>query len=376
MNHYFNPVKICQGKGCLAKLPDLLQSLAADKGKDVLLIVWSEVVLENKVMRELVAENNGYKVHPLIFKASNPSVQDLFSVYEHTRKLDLGCVVGVGGGSVLDVAKSLCCLHDLDLANIDELRIAITDKRFTEHKMPWIGIPTTAGTGSEVTCWATIWDPEIEVKRSVESKENYAYAALIDPELSASLPLSLAVSSALDAVAHAVESYWAKASNCVSKALALSAIREIMTHIDGLFDNDFAAHDAMAKGSMLAGLAFSNTKTTACHSISYPLTMHYRIPHGVAVSMLLAPVFKLNVREIEDPKALLDALGVKDADEFKERINGLLNRASIKSSLKQWGADESDIEALVPLCITKGRADNNPVLLTDENITAILKSIY
>lgn len=376
MNHYFNPVKICQGKGCLAKLPDLLQSLAADKGKDVLLIVWSEVVLENKVMCELVAENNGYKVHPLIFRASNPSVQDLFSVYERTRKLDLGCVVGVGGGSVLDVAKSLCCLHDLDLANIDELRTAITDKRFTAHKMPWIGIPTTAGTGSEVTCWATIWDPEIEVKRSVESKENYAYAALIDPELSASLPLSLAVSSALDAVAHAVESYWAKASNCVSKALALSAIREIMTHIDGLFDNDFAAHDAMAKGSMLAGLAFSNTKTTACHSISYPLTMHYRIPHGVAVSMLLAPVFKLNVREIEDPKALLDALGVKDADEFKERINGLLNRASIKSSLKQWGADESDIEALVPLCITKGRADNNPVLLTNENITAILKSIY
>ena len=376
MNHYFNPVKICQGKGCLAKLPDLLQSLVADKGSDVLLIVWSECVLEHEIIKDLLNKQDGYKVHPVVFTASNPSVQDLYGVYDHTRKLNLGAVVGIGGGSVLDVAKSLCCLHDLDISNIDDLRTAIIDKRFTENKMPWIGIPTTAGTGSEVTCWATIWDPEIEVKRSVESKENYAYAALIDPELSSTLPLALAVSSALDAVAHAVESYWAKASNCVSKALALSAIREIMTHIDGLFTNDFTAHDAMAKGSMLAGLAFSNTKTTACHSISYPLTMHYKIPHGVAVSMLLSPVFKLNLQEIEDPKSLLAALGVKDADEFKTRINELLTRASIKSTLSQWGADKSDIEALVPLCITKGRADINPVILTNEHIASILESIY
>ena len=316
MNHYFNPVKICQGKGCLKNLPDLLQSLIADKGSDVLLIVWSECVLEHEIIKDLLNKQDGYKVHPVVFTASNPSVQDLYGVYDHTRKLNLGAVVGIGGGSVLDVAKSLCCLHDLDISNIDELRTAIIDKRFTENKMPWIGIPTTAGTGSEVTCWATIWDPEIEVKRSVESKENYAYAALIDPDLSSTLPLALAVSSALDAVAHAVESYWAKASNCVSKALALSAIREIMLHIDGLFSEDFAAHDAMSKGSMLAGLAFSNTKTTACHSISYPLTMHYHIPHGVAVSMLLAPVFTLNLPQIEDPKSLLAALGVKDADEF------------------------------------------------------------
>ena len=197
MNHYFNPVKICQGKGCLKNLPDLLQSLIADKGSDVLLIVWSESVLENEVIKALLNKQEGYKVHPLVFTASNPSVQDLFGVYEHTRKLNLGAVVGIGGGSVLDVAKSLCCMHDLDITDIDDLRTAIIDKRFTENKMPWIGIPTTAGTGSEVTCWATIWDPEIEVKRSVESKENYAYAALIDPDLSSTLPLALAVSSAL-----------------------------------------------------------------------------------------------------------------------------------------------------------------------------------
>ena len=122
MNHYFNPVKICQGKGCLKNLPDLLQSLIADKGSDVLLIVWSECVLENEVIKALLNKQEGYKVHPLVFTASNPSVQDLFGVYEHTRKLNLGAVVGIGGGSVLDVAKSLCCMHDLDITDIDDLR--------------------------------------------------------------------------------------------------------------------------------------------------------------------------------------------------------------------------------------------------------------
>ena len=122
------------------------------------------------------------------------------------------------------------------------------------------------------------------------------------------MPLKLAVSSALDAAAHAVESYWAEGTNCVARALALQAIRMIMGNLDGLFEGKAEAHDAMAKGSMLAGLAFSNTKTTACHSISYPLTMRYHIPHGAAVSMLLAPVMQLNAPMIDDLPALLRAL--------------------------------------------------------------------
>lgn len=102
---------------------------------------------------------------------------------------------------------------------------------------------TTAGTGSEVTCWATIWDPERDAKRSVECRENYAFAALVDPELAAGMPVTLAVSSALDAAAHAVESYWAKGTNAVSRGLALEAIRTIMGHMDGLLAGTMEAHE-------------------------------------------------------------------------------------------------------------------------------------
>ena len=112
-----------------------------------------------------------------------------------------------------------------EISDEDSLRAYIQDNRFGIPSARWIGVPTTSGTGSEVTCWATIWDPSKGIKRSVENHANYAYAALVDPCLTEGMPLKLAVSSALDAVAHAVEAYWARGTNAVSRALALQAIR-------------------------------------------------------------------------------------------------------------------------------------------------------
>ena len=253
----------------------------------------------------------------------------------------------------------------------------IRTKTYGSPACPWIGIPTTAGTGSEVTCWATIWDSPNKAKYSVDTPQNYAYAAVVDPGLAASMPMKLAVSSALDAVAHAAESYWAKASNAVSKALALQAIRTVMENIDELLANSGsrAAHDAMAKGSMLAGLAFSNTRTTACHSISYPLTMQCHIPHGVAVSLLMGPVLELNQPAIEDLDQLLDAFGVNEPYQVGVRITAILEAAGHPVRLTRWGASEEMLPELVAHSMTKGRADNNPVELTETVVYNILKSI-
>lgn len=278
----------------------------------------------------------------------------------------------------MDVGKSLCCIYGKELRSEEELRIMIAQKAYGTPEAKWIGMPTTAGTGSEVTCWATIWDPEKNAKRSVESKDNYAYAALVDPELLKGIPVKLAVSSALDAVAHAVESYWAKASNLVSREFALGAIRMIMRNIDQLMvcGKKEAAGAAMAKGSMMAGMAFSNTKTTACHSISYPLTMQYQIPHGTAVSMLLAPVLRINSQGDVPMEPLFEALGVKDAEELELRIHTIMKHAGIPSTLKEWKVPYEQLPNLAALGITKGRADNNPVELDTDRIVEILKTIY
>ena len=373
LNRYYNPVQSFEGPGCTAELTDLLQKMELKEGR-LLLLVWSEKVLKLPAFAGLA--DNGFTICSMVFQASNPTVSQLFETYQATREFRPEVVVAVGGGSTMDVGKSLCCLYGKDLPDEDSLRRLIAEKNYGRPVARWIGVPTTAGTGSEVTCWATIWDPEQDAKRSVECHENYAWAALVDPELAVGMPTALAVSSALDAVAHAVESYWARGTNAVSRGLALEAIRTIMGHMDGLLAGTMEAHDAMARGSMLAGLAFSNTKTTACHSISYPLTMHCGIPHGAAVSMLLGPVFRLNAPALDRPAPLLEALGVSGADELEGRIRNILYRSGQPATLQEWGAQREDLPHLAQLGLTKGRADNNPVPIDPATILSILEHIY
>ena len=375
MNRYYNPVRTIEGAGCVGQLPDVLAGMGLTQ-KKVLLLVWGETVLEHPAFAALLKNGSGFEIHPLVFQASNPTVGQLYETYQATKSFQPEAVVAVGGGSIMDVGKSLCCLYGKDIESVDALRKLIDDKSYGRPSARWIGIPTTAGTGSETTCWATIWDPERDAKRSVECQENYAWAALVDPELAAGMPLKLAVSSALDAVAHAVESYWAKGSNCVSRALALEAIRTVMGSMEDLLAGENGAHDAMARGSMLAGLAFSNTKTTACHSISYPLTMHYGIPHGVAVSMLLSPVLKLNAPVLHHLEPLLDALGTADAEELENKIRSYLIRSGQAASLQEWGAKREELPHMAELGMTKGRADNNPAPLDPATILSILEQIY
>lgn len=373
LNRYYNPVQSFEGPGCTAELTTLLQKMELKEGR-LLLLVWSEKVLKLPAFAGLA--DNGFTVCSMVFQASNPTVSQLFETYQATREFRPEVVVAVGGGSIMDVGKSLCCLYGKDLPDEDSLRRLIAEKNYGRPAARWIGVPTTAGTGSEVTCWATIWDPEQDAKRSVECHENYAWAALVDSELAVGMSTALAVSSALDAVAHAVESYWARGTNAVSRGLALEAIRTIMGHMDGLLAGTMEAHDAMARGSMLAGLAFSNTKTTACHSISYPLTMHCGIPHGAAVSMLLGPVFRLNAPVLDRPAPLLEALGVSGADELEGRIRNILYRSGQPATLQEWGAQREDLPHLAQLGMTKGRADNNPVPIDPATILSILEHIY
>lgn len=375
MNHYYNPVRTFQGYGCLSALYGLAKEVAKPD-KNILLLIWNKDVITIPAFEEF-CEKESERVVVRCFSASNPELEQLYQMYLEVKDENIGLIIAVGGGSVLDVGKALCLLCEKQISDMESLKNIIVSKEYGMPSCRWIGIPTTAGTGSEVTCWATVWDSQNNIKYSMDTQNNYAFAAIADTQLTNTLPLKLAVSSALDAVAHAAESYWAKASNSVSRAMALEAIRTIMGRMDELLVNPDGkeARDAMSKGSMLAGLAFSNTRTTACHSISYPLTMRYRIPHGTAVSLLLPPVFRLNYQSIPNAEELLSAVGVKNMDEFEERIISILSAAGYQTRLSAWGAKEEDISELTAHSITKGRADNNPVQLTSMVVHDILKNL-
>ncbi|MDO5149813.1 MAG: phosphonoacetaldehyde reductase [Oscillospiraceae bacterium] len=372
MNSYYNPVKVIYGNGAINEVKSLIDNIISPCGR-VLIITWNEFTEQLDVFAGLY---DSYEIRTVCFKESNPTVEQLFDLYYETSEYMPEVVIAIGGGSVMDVAKSLCCFYGKEISSPDEMRRIISEKNFGIPRAKWIGVPTTSGTGSEVTCWATIWDPTQNVKRSVESHNNFAYAAVVDPDLTENMPVKLAVSSALDAVAHAIESYWANGSNIISRALALGAVRTVMGHIDSLPGGEKNAHAYMAQGSVTAGMAFSSTKTTACHSISYPLTMKYGIPHGTAVSMLLAPVMEINSSSIADYNSLLDALGVNSAGELGSKIRNILTRAEIPCSLEAWGVKKDELPCLAALGITKGRADNNPVEFTEETILSVLEKIY
>lgn len=374
MNYYHNPVRLYWDTHCIKYVKDVIGELNVKK---VLLIKWSETALENQAGKELYEALYGCDVTELVFEKSNPDIVDLYELYQNKKQEKLELVIAVGGGSVLDIAKSFAAILDNEYASIEELRQAIIEKNTGKPACPWIGIPTTAGTGSEVTCWATVWDAEKGSKLSLEDKRNYAYAAYIEPEFTMSMPMKLVVSSALDAVAHATESYWAKAHNMVSSIYALKAISMIMTNLELLMEDQKEEYYlAMAEASMLAGRAFSNTKTTACHSISYPLTLRYGIPHGVAVSMLLPALLCMNESKIEQKEALLEAYGAKTMEEAGQRIITILEKAGISYKLSDWNVKKEELDELAKNCFTKGRMENNPVDLTKEDVVKILENIW
>ena len=377
MDKFYNPVRIFQGYHCIKELGALLPTIDRKK-KNILVIVWTERILENEDMKQLIEEGSAYHWEFYHFAASNPEVEELFEVYRQTQEKEIDLIIAIGGGSVLDVGKSLCCLYGSEIQSAEELCRKIQEKDITKGKCQWIGVPTTAGTGSEVTCWATIWNSKGNSKLSLERQDNYAYAAFVDPQFAASMPLELAVSSALDAVAHATEAYWAKATNLVSRGYACQAISMIMNHIEDFADPKKAAevHDYMAQGSMLAGMAFSNTKTTACHSLSYPMTMQYHIPHGIAVSMLLTAVMRKNKPYIVNIEQLYNAYGVADVEALEEKLIRIFEMAGIHYKLRDWNVKKEELPMLAKLGVTKGRIDNNPAELHEEDMLQILQSIY
>lgn len=377
MNTFNNPVKLNYERNCLEKLEGIVSSLG-NECKRILILTWDEKFHDSLKYKYIENSLKEYDLKTISYSMSNPDINDLFEIYSKTNKWNIDLIISIGGGSVLDIGKSLVCLYEDNITSKDELRKLIRDKNFKKPKCKWIGVPTTFGTGSEVTCWATIWDRELNCKLSLENQENYAYAVFVDPEFAESIPKKLMISSALDATAHALEAYWSNNTNPVSRIFALEAISSIMNNIENLIKEpkNIDYQEGIANGSMLAGMAFSNTKTTACHAISYPLTLKYGIPHGVAVSILIESVLKINKEVLKDGNKLCVAFNVNNLDEIGLKIKQLLIDCEIPCKLSEWGAKKDDIEEIVDMCFTKGRIDNNPIKITKNDIVNILNYIY
>lgn len=293
-----------------------------------------------------------------------------------------GCdgLVAVGGGAVIDTAKGMSLL-----AANGELSPYIGIDRFPKAGIPVVAIPTTAGTGSEVTRVTVLTDPATHAKLMSSDRKMIPRAALVDPSLTVDAPPKVTASSGLDAMTHAIEAYVSRKANPVTDTLAISAIRRLVWSLPRAYANgrDVAARSAAAIGALEAGLAFTNASVALVHGMARPLGVVFNVPHGMANAMLLPTVCAYSVTAA--PKRYLDiaeALGVDTegmddlaaAQKGIEVIKGVAERMGIPS-LGAYGIDLNELEnqaaRMAQDALASGSPANNPRVPTSDEIVAL-----
>lgn len=225
-------------------------------------------------------------------------------------------VLAVGGGSTLDLAKAVRFRLPSEISAEQVWRTNQLPDSFHRHPL-WL-IPSTAGTGSEVTPWATLWDtlaPQPQ-KLSWSPTNGFAERAIIDPDLSRSCPLSLSRDCALDSLAHALESLWNINRTPITEALAIEAARTVIAQLPALLhcDENYEAQTELARASLLAGLAMSQTRTALAHALSYQITLYENLPHGHAVAVWLPMVWDIAIKSSTDCQKSLSQIFESSTD--------------------------------------------------------------
>ncbi len=364
--------------GALEELKNYIRKTL--KNKQVLLVLSSSME-ERFQLSEFIKELQDKNVMSRIKSVpSNPTEIDIKESLEHLEE-DFNYVIAFGGGSAIDLAKAVMALQYLRAQNLegDTILKAIETKDYMEKERvcDFLAIPTTAGTGSEVTSWATVWKSDRSGKLSVDAPWLAPTCAFVVPELTIPMSNRLTIATGLDALTHATESYWSKKSNPIVRELSKTAIKTIVKYLPKVIaDKDNVYYrEKMCIGSVFAGLAFANTRTTACHSISYPLTMKYGIEHGFAVAVTLVEVMKYNQSKIVEFKELLDAFGAGTPEDIKEWMDSVCKEIQ-PLILSSFNIRREDLEAIAGQSFTAGRMDNNPAELDVNDVKGILERCY
>lgn len=380
----FNTSKSVQfGVGKLAGVGSLAECLGARR----VLLVTDPGMLATGIIDRARATLEGAGITVALFSevCADPTEAVVEAATETGRASAVDVVIGIGGGSSLDVAKLVALL----MAGPQTLAECYGVGNAQGPRLPLMLVPTTAGTGSEVTP-ISIVTTATEEKMGVVSPVILPDIALLDPELTLGLPASTTAATGIDAMVHAIEAY-ASASpnnNPVSRNLARLALRLMGPALERAVQHgeDIEARSDMLLGSMLAGQAFANSPVAAVHALAYPLGGHFHIPHGLSNALVLPHVLRFNLAMHPDPYAelapdLFPALGeVRHEDraaEFCERIAALSRRCGLQQQLREMDIPESFLPRLASDAMNQQRLlVNNPRPVTEADALAIYRAAY
>lgn len=349
---YRNPVDVRFGQGSFASLGGLLggRSYAlVTYGEDYFLSLALE--LEKSAGKPLLIIND---------IAPNP---DIALLREQTSRFTgLGSspevIVALGGGSVIDSAKVFAAAR----GNFAQLERYLVKQTGAETITPWplIAVPTTAGTGSEVTCWSTVWDNANGVKHSLAHPDLYPEYAVVDPALMIGKSRDLTIQTGLDALSHVLESLWNCNANPVSMAHAVAAARGVLSTLPALITDLRNPHlrERMARAATLAGFAFSNTKTAIAHSLSYPITLRHGVPHGIACSFSLPMIIRSVAGHGGICKEGLRSIFGTDAVGAAERLETTFTKLGVSTDYRHYGIEDAEWRDLINSAFEGERGQN------------------
>ena len=375
------PTKIISGIGSTAEIIKELNDLHAKK----VLLITDPGLVQAGVAQQVVEMLKQAAVEVEIFDAvePDPSIQVATKAAEMAKNVKANVLIALGGGSAIDTAKSAALL----VTNGGYLKDYAGVNKVIKPILPLIAVPTTAGTGSEVTIFAVMSDPEKQEKFTISSALIAPAVAVLDPLLTLKLPPSVTAFTGMDALTHAIEAFTSSIAQPATDALALSAIKLVLKHLPvavGRGDN-IKARDGMLQASLLAGIAFNNAFLGLAHAIASPLGGHFHVPHGLANAVMLPYVMEYNLptavrRYAEIGRALgLQAVGDTPravAEKTVAAITQLARDINIPEKLSNIGAKEELLPLVARDALKSIQLKFNVRNASEKEILALLQKAY
>lgn len=367
------PEKIYIKRGCL---PVALDELKNVLGKKRAFIVTDDFLYKNGYTKPITDKLDEMGiVHTTFFKvAPDPSLECAKEGAAAMRAFEPDCIIAVGGGSPMDAAKIMWLMYEHPEADFMDMAMRFVDIRKRVYTFPkmgqkayFIAIPTTSGTGSEVTPFAVITDEETGVKYPLADYELLPNMAIVDADLAMHQPKGLTSASGIDVLTHALEAYASMLATDYTDSLALKAIKMVFENLPSAYENganDPVARENMANASTMAGMAFANAFLGVCHSMAHKLGAFYDLPHGLANALMINEVIRFNASEAptkmgtfpqyDHPHTLAryaevaEYIGISGKTD-EEKLEGLIAKiedlkakVGMKKSIKEYGVDEKE----------------------------------
>jgi len=362
----YQPPKIVFGAGVFKQIAEDCSAY-----KHILVVVASPLM---DILKSSLGTKASVKI--IEYRFGEPTIAYFNKLLAETRDYQPDCIIGLGGGSVLDTAKLLAALCD-GKQNLHD----VFGKNFLNGRnCGLICVPTTSGTGSEVSPNAILLDEADMEKKGVISPFLLPDACFIDPELMCGLPPNITAETAMDALSHCIEAFTNKFSHPVVDNYALAGIKLIVNNLETAYRNghDLEARSALALGSMYGGLCLGPVNTAAVHALSYGLGGKYHVPHGLANAILLPAVMRFNLPAcMEKSTEIARAIGAANAEESTAKIESLSAACGIPQKLSEIGIDRSEINTMADLAMKVTRLlVNNPKEVTKEDAIMIYNQLF